>query len=189
VEQRGAEGQVAVAGGGGEEGFAFAQGDEHQVGGAGLVSEHAFAVDPGGFGAEHAVAAGFCEAVGRFDLGACVVAVHAQRHRQGPGQQVEAAIGAFGEQLQQLDQLLAPGACLPEHRQGLIIGRRRCGQGGSGGAHTVGVVEVEQAGGECAAEALLLGMGCCRQVGRQPAQLAPQGGEAGARAASEELPA
>jgi hypothetical protein len=25
-----------------------------------LVSEHAFAVDPGGFGAEHAIAAGFC---------------------------------------------------------------------------------------------------------------------------------
>jgi len=35
---------------------------------------------------------------------------------------VEAAIGAFGEQLQQLDQLLAPGACLPEHLQGLIEG-------------------------------------------------------------------
>jgi hypothetical protein len=114
--------------------------------------------------------------------------VHAQRHRQGPGQRVEAAIGTLGEQLQQLDQLLAPGACLPEHRQGLIIGRRRCGQGGSGCAQTVGVVEVEQAGGDGAAEALLLGMGCSRQVGRQPAQLAPQGGEDGARAASEELP-
>ena len=50
VEQRGAEGQVAVAGGGREEGFAFAQGDEQQVGGAGLVPEHAFAVDPGGAG-------------------------------------------------------------------------------------------------------------------------------------------
>ena len=115
-----------------------------------------------------------CAAVGRFDLGACVVAVHAQRHRQGPGQRVEAAIGTFGEQLQQLDQLLAPGACLPEHIQGLIegppqaagaeqlggehvplahlalgeglrIGRRGCGQGGGGGAQTVGVVEVEQA--------------------------------------------
>ena len=48
VEQGGAEGQVAVAGGGGEEGLAFAQGDEQQIGGAGLVSEHAFAVDPGG---------------------------------------------------------------------------------------------------------------------------------------------
>ena len=60
VEQRWAEGQVAVAGGGGEEGFAFAQGDEQEVGGAGLVLEHALAVDPGGFGAEHAVAAGFC---------------------------------------------------------------------------------------------------------------------------------
>jgi len=41
--------------------------------------------------------------------------MHAQRHRQGPGQQVEAAIGTLGEQLQQLDQLLMPGACLPEH--------------------------------------------------------------------------
>ena len=40
VEQRGAEGQVAVAGGGGEEGFALAQGDEQQVGGAGLAPEH-----------------------------------------------------------------------------------------------------------------------------------------------------
>ena len=74
----GAEGQVAVASGGGEEGFAFAQGDEQQVGGAGLVPEHAFAVVPGGVGAEHAIAAGFCEAVGRFDFGACVVALHAE---------------------------------------------------------------------------------------------------------------
>jgi hypothetical protein len=48
---------------------------------------------------------------------------------------------------------------------------------------------VEQAGGDGAAEALLLGMGRTRQVGRQPAQHAPQGGEAGARAAREELPA
>ena len=101
---------------------------------------------------------------------------------------MEAAIGPLGKEQQQLDQLLAPGACLPEHRQGLIIGRRRCGQGGGGGAQTVGVVEVEQAGGDGAAEALLLGMGRTRVVGRQPAQLAPQGGEAGARAASEELP-
>ena len=92
------------------------------AGGAGLVSEHAFAVDPGGFGGEHAIAAGFCEAVGGFDLGACVVAVHAQRHRQGPGQRVEAAIGTLGEQQQQLDQLLSPGACLSEHLQGLIEG-------------------------------------------------------------------
>jgi hypothetical protein len=102
---------------------------------------------------------------------------------------VEAAIGPLGKEQQQLDQLLAPGACLPEHRQGLIIGRRRCGQGGSGCAQTVGVVEVEQAGGDGAAEALLLGMGRTRQVGRQPAQHTPQGGEAGARAAREELPA
>jgi hypothetical protein len=35
---------------------------------------------------------------------------------------VETAIGPLGEQLQQLDQLLAPGACLPEHLQGLIEG-------------------------------------------------------------------
>ncbi len=114
MEQGGAEGQVAVAGGGGEEGFAFAQGDEQQVGGAGLVPEHAFAVDPGGVGAEHTK--------GRFDLGACVVAVHAQGHRQCPGQRVEAAIGTLSEQLQELDQLLAPGASLPEHIQGLIEG-------------------------------------------------------------------
>jgi hypothetical protein len=187
-KQGGAEGQLAVAGGGGEEGFAFTQGDEQQVGGAGLVPEDAFAVDPGGFGAEHSIAAGFCEAVGGFGFGAAVVAVHAQRHRQGLGQRVEAALTALGEQLQQLDQLLAPGAGLPEHIQGLIegsplaagaeqlggehqplahlalgeglwIGRRGGGQGGGGGAQTVGVVEVEQAGGDGAAEALLLGMG------------------------------
>jgi hypothetical protein len=79
---------------------------------------------------------------------------------------VETAIGPLGKEQQQLDQLLAPGACLPEHRQGLIIGRRRCGQGGSGCAQTVGVVEVEQAGGDGAAEALLLGTGQMRQVGR-----------------------
>jgi len=39
---------------------------------------------------------------------------------------------------------------------------------------------VEQARCDGAAEALLLGMGQMRQVGRQPAQLAPPGGEAGA---------
>jgi hypothetical protein len=42
-------------------------------------------VDPGGFGAEHAK--------GRFDFGAAVVAVHAQRHRQRPGQRVEGGVG------------------------------------------------------------------------------------------------
>jgi hypothetical protein len=31
-------------------------------------------------------------------------------------------ISTLGQQQQQLDQLLAPGACLPEHRQGLIEG-------------------------------------------------------------------
>jgi hypothetical protein len=35
---------------------------------------------------------------------------------------VEATIGTPRQQQQQLDQLLAPGACLPEHRQGLIEG-------------------------------------------------------------------
>jgi hypothetical protein len=61
-EHPGAAGGVVdgALAGGGEEGFAFAQGDEQQVGGAGLLPEHPFAVDPGGFGAEHAIAAGFC---------------------------------------------------------------------------------------------------------------------------------
>ena len=72
--------------------------------------------------------------------------------------------------------------------EGLGIRGRGCGQGGGGGAQTVGVVELEQAGGDGAAEALLLGMGRTGLVGREPAQFAPQGGEAGARAASEELP-
>ena len=70
VEQRWAEGQVALAGGGGEEGPAFAQGDQQQIGGAGLVSQHAFAVDPGGVGGED-VNSGFA-------LGAAVAAVLAQ---------------------------------------------------------------------------------------------------------------
>jgi hypothetical protein len=77
VEEGGAEGEVAVAGGGGEEGFAFAQGDEEQVALAGFVPEHALAVDPGGVVGQHAE--------GRFDFGAAVVSVHARRQRQGPG--------------------------------------------------------------------------------------------------------
>jgi hypothetical protein len=44
----GHEGQVAVAGGWGEEGFALVEGHEQQVGVAGFVPEDAFAVDPGG---------------------------------------------------------------------------------------------------------------------------------------------
>ena len=47
VELQRGDGDVVVAGGGGEEGFALVQGDEQQVGGAALVPEHAFAVDPG----------------------------------------------------------------------------------------------------------------------------------------------
>jgi hypothetical protein len=34
--------------------------------------------------------------VGGFDFGAAVAAVDAQRHRQGPWQRVQAAIGALG---------------------------------------------------------------------------------------------
>jgi hypothetical protein len=47
TESPGTEGQVAVAGGGGEEGFALVEGHEQQVGLAGFVPEDAFAVDPG----------------------------------------------------------------------------------------------------------------------------------------------
>ena len=39
---------MAVAGGGGEEGFALDEGHEQQVGLAGFVPEDGFAVDPGG---------------------------------------------------------------------------------------------------------------------------------------------
>ena len=48
MEQERAEGQVAGVGGEGEEGFALDEGHEQQVGLAGLVPEHAFAVNPGG---------------------------------------------------------------------------------------------------------------------------------------------
>ncbi len=58
-----------------------------------FVPEDAFAVDPGG--------------------------VVAQGHRQGPRQRVEAAIGAFGQQVQQLAQFVAPGGCLPEQGEGI----------------------------------------------------------------------
>jgi hypothetical protein len=83
VEQGRAEGQVAVAGGGGEEGFALFEGDEQQVGVAWFMPEDAFAVDPGGVACQ--------DAEGGFDLGAAVAAVDAQGHRQGPGQLVETA--------------------------------------------------------------------------------------------------
>jgi hypothetical protein len=48
---------------------------------------------------------------------------------------VEAAIGAFGQQVQQLAQFVAPGGGLPEQ-----------GEGVGGGAQAIGIVEVEQAG-------------------------------------------
>ena len=70
MEQGGAEGQVAVAGGGGEEGFALVEGQEQQVGVAGFVPEDAYAVDPGGVVAE--------DPESGFDLGAAVAAVDAQ---------------------------------------------------------------------------------------------------------------
>ena len=47
-EQGGSKGQIAEAGAGEEEGFAFAQGDEQQVDAARLVPEPAFAVAAGG---------------------------------------------------------------------------------------------------------------------------------------------
>ena len=61
-EQGRPEGQVAVAGGGGEEGFALGEGHEQQLGLAGFVPEDAFAVDPGGVVAQ--------DAKGGFDFGA-----------------------------------------------------------------------------------------------------------------------
>jgi hypothetical protein len=44
--------------------------------------------------------------------------VDAQGHRQRPGQRMEAVIGGFGQQLQQLAQFLALGGCLPETSKG-----------------------------------------------------------------------
>jgi len=57
VEDRGTEGQVAVAGGRGEGGFALVEGHEQQVALAGFVPEYAFAVEPGGVIAKDADAA------------------------------------------------------------------------------------------------------------------------------------
>ena len=73
-------------------------------------------------------AQGWCAASGRHDLGARILAVHAQRHWQGPGQRqrpgqrVEAALAALGQQFQQLYQLLPPGLRLPEHGEGFAQG-------------------------------------------------------------------
>ncbi len=78
MEQRGAQGQVAVAGGGGEERLALVEGHNQQIGLDGFVPEHALAVDPGGVIAQDAVAAGFCAAVRRFNLGAVVAAAAGQ---------------------------------------------------------------------------------------------------------------
>jgi hypothetical protein len=66
-------------------------------------------------------------------------------------------------------------------------GRGRAGPraagGGGGGAQAIGVVEVEQAGADGVGERLLLGMG----IAREPAELAPQAGEAGAQAGQHRL--
>jgi len=70
VKQRGAQGQVAVAGGGGEEGFDLVEGHKQQVGLEGFVPEDAFAVDPGGIVAE--------DPESGFDFGAAIAAVDAQ---------------------------------------------------------------------------------------------------------------
>jgi hypothetical protein len=72
------------------------------------VPEDAFAVDPGGVACQ--------DAERRFDFGAAVARVHAQWHRQRPGQQ--------------LAQFVAPGGCLPEQ---------------GGGAQAIRIVELEQA--------------------------------------------
>ena len=90
---------------------------------------------------------GFCEAVGGFDLGTAVAAVHAHRDGQGPGQRVEAAVGTLGQQLQQLAQFVAPGGGLPEQGEGVgqgppaVAGAAQLG----GGANANGIFEVEQA--------------------------------------------
>ncbi len=84
---------------GGEERLALVEGHKQQIGLAGFVPEHALAVDPGGVIAQ--------DSEGRFDLGAAVAAVDAQGSReQRPGQRVEAVIGGFGQQPQQLAQFL-----------------------------------------------------------------------------------
>ena len=161
------------------------------------MPEHSFAVDPGGVVGEHSE--------GRFDFGTGVVGVHPQGHRQRPGQRMQGVIGALGQQQQQLAQLLAPGCGLPEQRQSLSqrtprtagaeqlhgehqplapltlgegqrIGRSGGSQGGGGGTQPIGIIEMEQPSGDRTLEALLLRMGRLNQ----PAQLAPQRGEAGA---------
>ena len=43
----------------------------------------------------------------------------AQRHRQGSGQRVEAAVGTLSQEEQQLAQFVAPGGGLPEQGEGV----------------------------------------------------------------------
>ena len=121
-------------------------------------------------------------------------------------------VGPIGQEFQQLTRGAAPGptaqrganASLSGNRwrpvasswaksmvrwrrsqaQCLRVGGRGCGQGCGVGSQAIGIVEVEQAGGEGAGEAFLRGM-VCGGGGRQPAQLAAQGGEGGARDAVE----
>jgi hypothetical protein len=72
VEKAWAEGQVPVTGGRGEKGLALFEGHEQQVTPAGFMPEHAFTVNPRCVITE--------DTKRRFDFGAAVVAVHAQRH-------------------------------------------------------------------------------------------------------------
>ena len=84
-EQGGSKGQIAEAGAGEEEGFAFAQGDEQQVDAARLVPEPAFAVAAGGGGAAVVVGSEGGEHFGAH-LSRRSAAMHAQRCRLGPRQ-------------------------------------------------------------------------------------------------------
>jgi hypothetical protein len=87
---------------------------------------------------------------------------------------VEAAIGALGQQLQQLAPFVAPGGGLPEE-----------GEGGGGGPQAIGIVEVEQAGADGAGERLLYCFAEAFGYGGQGAQFAEQGGPAGGEAGAQ----
>ena len=101
--------------------------------------------------------------------------MHAQGHRQRPGQGMEVALAAPGQQFQQLPQFLAPRAHGPEQLQrlgqgppvragaqqlgeehgsfpplalphGLGIGRHGCGQGGGDGRTRAATPRVDHHG-------------------------------------------
>ena len=66
--------------------LSLVDGHEQQLGVAGFVPEDALAVDPGGVVAQ--------DPKRRFDLGAAVAAVNAQRQPRGPGERLRAARAA-----------------------------------------------------------------------------------------------